>query len=208
MCAGRAAQALLLSEPCLRHHASPHLVLRGFNPSQAVCSWPLEVLPQAAQGTEREQHKPCAKVGKTSIFLPSPSKTCVYWKIFTAEKGEIAGVISTERAGIAGRCFWIYINPKDPASTVCFASCTLGVEVVMTAAPLPLPVPPFPASTLIFIILRTFVTTATWHRLLKIFSSTTQRTAFPARVPFKPPGRKHLGLGCATTEPSVRAPGV
>lgn len=36
--------------------------------------------------------------------MPSPSETRVYWKIFTAEKGEIAALISTEKAGIAGRC--------------------------------------------------------------------------------------------------------
>ena len=35
---------------------------------------------------------------------------------FTAEKGEIAGLISTEKAGINGSCLQIYINPKEPKS--------------------------------------------------------------------------------------------
>lgn len=95
------------------------------------------------RAVDREQQKAQAKIKKKkSLFLPSPSETCVYWKIFTAEKGEIAGLISTEKAGIDGRCLWIYINPKDPATTMCFASCTLRVRVVLTTAPLPLPMPP------------------------------------------------------------------
>lgn len=133
-------------EGSVRDHASLHLILRSLNSSPGNLLLATGSSSPGAQGTERENStKPVQKgKGKNGIAF-SLSETCVYWKIFTAGKGEIAGLISTEKAGMAGRCLWIYINPKDPATTVCFASCTLGVEVVMTAAPLPLPMPPFPA---------------------------------------------------------------
>lgn len=152
MCAGRAAQAVLLSQPGAGKLCKgpckppPHpQIVKLFPRKLAPGHW--KFFPWSSGNREREQHKACAKGkgGKWHFLAFSLSETCVYWKIFTAGKGEIAGLISTEKAGMAGRCLWIYINPKDPATTVCFASCTLGVEVVMTAAPLPLPMPPFPA---------------------------------------------------------------